>query len=126
MYNNFLFPETAETRAGFKYRLLGRIHLFQISNIGIYCRSLIEKETYDVLSQIVEEREDVRFWIPADDESIGAIIDVAGKSKKILLLFRNKNDERVIFDENMYDPLVIGLNEPLTKDRFYEIITRIK
>jgi len=150
VYNNFIFPETAEkainkfkklygiepnedtmlagfqyykkTRSGVKYRVLGRVHLFQISNVGIYCRSLIEKETYDILSQIARERNDMKFWIPADDESIGAIIDVAVKSKKILLLFRNKSDECVNFDENIYEPLVIGASEPLTKERFLELI----
>lgn len=150
VYNNFIFPETAEkainkfkklygiepnedtmlagfqyykkTRSGVKYRVLGRVHLFQISNVGIYCRSLIEKETYDILSQIERERNDMKFWIPADDESIGAIIDVAVKSKKILLLFRNKSDERVVFDENMYEPLVVGACDPLTKERFHEFI----
>lgn len=151
VYNNFIFPETAEkainkfkklygiepneetmlagfqyykkTRSGVKYRVLGRVHLFQISNVGIYCRSLIEKETYDILSQIARERNDMKFWIPADDESIGAIINIADKTKKIILLFRNKSDERVIFDENVYVPLVVGTSDPLTRERFNEIIT---
>lgn len=153
VYNNFIFPETAEkainkfkklygiepnedtmlagfqyykkTRSGIKYRVLGRVHLFQISNVGIYCRSLFEKEIYDILSQIVLERINIKFWIPADDESIGAIIDVAGKSKKILLLFRNKSDERVVFDENMYEPLVVGASDPLTKERFNEVLQKM-
>lgn len=85
-------------------------------------RSLFEKEIYDILSQIVLERSNIKFWIPADDESIGAIIDVVGKSKKILLLFRNKSDERVVFDENMYEPLVVGASDPLSKERFLEFI----
>lgn len=153
VYNNFIFPETAEkainkfmklygiepnedtmlagfqyykkTRSGIKYRVLGRVHLFQISNVGIYCRSLFEKEIYDILSQIVLERNNIKFWIPADDEGIGAIIDVAGKSKKILLLFRNKSDERVVFDENMYEPLVVGASDPLTKERLNEILQKM-
>jgi|GEM_PF-6011232 len=65
----------------------------------------------------------MKFWIPADDESIGAIINIADKTKKIILLFRNKSDERVIFDENVYVPLVVGASDPLTKERYNVIIT---
>lgn len=154
IYNNFIFPEVMEKAiknfvkrygaepnqdtmmAGFQYRkntksgrnylVLGRVHLFQVSAVGIYCRSLIEKETFDLLNKVMEEDQDVKYWIPPDDESIGGIVQIKGKKKKIIILFRKKKDEYVTFDESLYEPLAIGNDEILTKEKLYEIIKKLK
>lgn len=152
-YNHFIFPEAMEraikdfantygiepnedtmmagfqyykkSRAGFNYKVLGRIHLFQVSNIGIYSRSLVEIDTFNLLNNVVASDSNIKFWIPEDDESVGAIIQVKGKTKKLLLLFRTQQNERITYNNTMYEPIVIGEEEPLTKTRFYEIVEQL-
>ncbi len=151
-YNNFIFPETLNKAAkefgkrygiepnedtiiaGFQYykasgsrgyRVLGRIHFFQISTLGIYCRSLVEKEAYDSLAQIVEENKNIKFWIPPEDESVGGVIEIKDKKKKILVLFRTKKADRVEINTTIYEPMVVGKNEPITKERLEQIIKQM-
>lgn len=152
VYNNFVFPETLEKAikefvknygtmpgkntmiAGFQYykkgrgknmyKVLGRIHLFQISDLGIYCRNLIERDTFNALCEITKGDENIKFWIPPEDESVGGIIQIKGVEKKILLLFRTKKDERIIFDSCLYEPLVINEGEGLTKEALYNVINK--
>jgi acylphosphatase len=149
-YSNFIFPETLEklkkdfvkmygiepngdtmlagfqyykkSKSGGGYKVLGRIHLFQTSDIGLYCRSLTEKQAFDSICSLAKEDKKLKFWIPADDESVGGIIEVKEKDKKILLLFRTKKAERVTFNPTMYEPLVVGENEPVTRERLDHII----
>ncbi len=151
VYNNLIFPETLEklkkdffkmyggmepnkdtmiagfqyykkSKSGIKYKVLGRVHLFQTSELGIYCRSILEKETFDTICSITFDDNKLKLWIPADDESIGGIIQVSNKQKDILILFRSSKDERITFDNSMYEPFVVGENEPVTKDRLYKAI----
>ena len=153
VHNNFILPDTLTKAAkefgkkygiepnedtiiaGFQYyktsgskslyRVLGRIHFFQISNLGIYCRSLIEKDAYDSIANIVNENENFKFWIPPEDESVGGIIEIKGKKKKILVLFRTKKAERVEINTSIYEPMIVGKNEPITKERLEHIVGQI-
>lgn len=150
IYSNFIFPKTLEKAlkeyskrygiepdentmvAGFQYlkkgkgksnyRILGRVHLFQVSDIGIYSRNNVEQEVFSSLYTITKENSEIRFWIPPDDLSIGAIIEVKEFTKKILVLFRSKKDERVSYDASLYTPLVVDENTTITKDIIYSII----
>ena len=119
------FQYYKKTKSGVKYIVLGRVHMFQISDLGIYCRSLIEKDALDSICKIVEENNNLKLWIPPDDDSVSGIIQVKGKEKKLLLLLRTKKDERISFDISMYEPLVVGEEEPIIKERFYKIIEQM-
>lgn len=150
VFNNFTFPETLEkavkkftktygiapdqntivagfqyykkTRSKSLYKVLGRIHLFQVSNIGLYSRSLIEKDTYDRLTEIMSEDKNIKFWVPPEDQNIGGIIEINNKEKKILLLFRSKNNENVLFDTSIYVPLVVDEPAIITKEYLHQLI----
>lgn len=152
VYSSFVFPETVEkaykkfiktygidpnentmlagfqylkrNNAGRSYKVMGRVHLFQISDLGVYCRSITEVETFNRLQAIVEKNSAVKYWIPPDDESIGAIVEIKGKRKKILILFRNKKDERVAYDKSMYEPLVVDGNTRITEEYLCELADR--
>ena len=152
-YKNFVYPETMEkaikefkkkygiepnertmlaafqyykkNRSGTKYKVLGRVHLFQTSNLGIYCNNMIEEETYDTLSKITEEDSNIKFWIQADDESNGGIIKIKNKQKRLLLLFRTNKNECITYNEDLYEPIVIGKEDPLTVETFYEIVDQM-
>lgn len=119
------FQYNKKSRSGGLYKVLGRVKLFQISEIGLYCRNLIEKDAFDEICRIVGQNKDFKFWVPAEDESIGGIISVSGKIRKILILFRSKKDEQVTYDYSMYEPLVVGLKEPVTEERINEIINML-
>lgn len=119
------FQYTKKSRGGFTYKVLGRVHLFQTTNKGIYCQSLIEKNKFETLDEIVAENSNIKYWIPADDESIGGIIKVYGKRRKILLLFSKKTDELVKYDESMYVALVVSKDMQLSINRFNSLINEL-
>jgi len=151
IYNNFIFPDIMRKAAqdftkrygirpdehtmvaGFQYlkktksernyKVMGRIHLFQISNIGIYCRSMTEVLTFNCLQTITEEHPDISYWIPPEDPSIGAIIAIKGIQKKILLLFRTRKDEPVTYDSSMYVPYVVDTNTNITVEKLYDLLS---
>lgn len=150
IFDNLIFPETLEKAvkefsktygiepdentmlAGFQYlkkrrgrssyRVLGRVHLFQVSNLGIYCRSLVEQKAFDSINSIVKANPEIKFWIPPEDDSIGGIIQIRNRKKKILLLFRGKKAERITYDSQVYEPLVIDGSMTVTKELLYELL----
>jgi len=154
VFNNFIFPDTVRKAikefvktykmepnkdtmmAGFQYykktksktayKVMGRVHLFQVSNLGVYCRSLIEKEAFDSIHKICSENDDLKFWISPEDDSNGGIIQVKNKRKKILLIFRSKKNEYISYDSSIYEPLVIGTNEPFTEEGLQSIIESLE
>lgn len=120
------FQYYKKTRKGTKYKILGRIHLFQVSDNGLYCRSIAEQQTFNTIAKMLEKRKGTRFYIPAEDETIGGIIEEDGIKKKILLIFRTKKKEVISFDKEIYTPMVIGLEEPFTSNDYNEMIAQIK
>lgn len=114
------FQYIKQTRSGVKYRVLGRIHFFRSSSIGLYCRSLSEENTFNVIHQINDER--VSLLIPPEDPSIGGIITIKDKKKKILILFRTGVDERIEFDANEYVPMILGSDSEITEEDIYKLI----
>lgn len=151
IYNNFIYPEILEramkkfnktygiepnentVMAGFQYfktnkagtntyKVMGRVHIFQTSDLGLYCRNMTEVYAFNSLHQIVRKNNEISFWIPPEDDNLGAIINIKGKKKKILLLFRAKKDERVSYDASLYIPFVIDSTTELTKDILYELL----
>lgn len=150
IFNNFIFPETMEkalkkfdkqygiepnehtVMAGFQYlkknkansayKVMGRVHLFQVSDIGLYCRTMTECNVFNELHRIVKEDDNIRFWIPPEDENVGAIIGIKGKEKKILLIFKGKKSERVSYDPEIYVPLVVDNATVISKEMLYDIV----
>lgn len=149
-YSNFIFPETLQKEldkfkksygidpnsntmiAGFQYlkrsrkspvyRVLGRIHIFQVSNVGVYCRSLTEVDTFNSLYNIANEDRKIKFWIPPEDEDVGAIIQIERYKKKILLLFKSRKKKHIEVDTNLYEPFVVEEGVPLTKEILYSLL----
>lgn len=89
------FQYLKKRKGGHAYKVLGRVHLFRTSDIGLYCRSMMEVKAFNELHAIVKDDQNIKFWIPPEDENIGAIISINGFKKKILLLFPLKKSERV-------------------------------
>lgn len=151
IFKNFTFPEIAEKAikkfrkqygtepdsntflAGFQYikknksnnntyRVLGRVHLFQVSDIGVYCRSITELNTFNALHRITKRNNAVRFWVPPEDESVGAIIEINGHRKKILLLFRSKSSEKLSYNPDLYVPFVVDSSVPIIEKELYALV----
>ena len=36
-----------------------------------------------------------------------------------------KDDRRTIFNDSLYEPIVVGEEEPLSKERFYQIVEQM-
>lgn len=150
VYNNFIFPETMakalkefaknygiepndntmvagfqylkKSKAGGSYKVIGRLNIFQVSDVGIYCRNMTEQNAYNSLEKIAKENNSIKYWIPPEDDSVGAIVEVKGKKKKILIIFRHKKDERLAYDKTMYVPLVADHNTQINETRLYELL----
>ena len=88
------------------YRVLGRIHLFLCSDSGIYCRTNTEQEVFNALDLIKNEHPDFKYWIPTEDDSVGAIISIGDAVKKIMVIFRGKKSFPVDFERNIFVPVV--------------------
>lgn len=116
------FQYLKKGKAKRNYRVLGRIHLFKVSDVGIYCRNLAEQRVFNQLHQITKEDSNIRFWIPPDDESIKGYIEVKGVKKKLLLLFRSKKDENISYNPLMYVPCVISKDTNISKAAIYELL----
>ena len=150
IYRNFTYPEVLEDAvkrygeqygaepspgtmiAGFQYlkksrggsfRVMGRIHLFEVSDLGLYCNSLVEQEAFNTLHKIAQENKDIKFWIPPEDASIGAFVEIKGFEKKIILLFRGAKTQRVAFDPVAYVPLVVDEGMQLTEEYLRETLS---
>ena len=104
------------------YRVLGRVHLFQVSDAGVYCRSIMELNTFNALHRITRSNHAIKFWIPPEDERVGAIIEVDGYCKKILLLFRSKNSETLSYNSDLYVPFVIDNSVSITEKKLYGLV----
>lgn len=104
------------------YRVFGRIHLFLTSEIGIYCKNVKEKNVFDKLTQIRNEHPDFKFWIPPEDNNIGCIINIKGKDKKILLLFKRKKTVPFVYDSSIYVPYVVDNYLSITYEQLYNLI----
>lgn len=76
------FQYLKKNKANSAYKVMGRVHLFQVSDIGLYCRTMTECNVFNELHRIVKEDDNIRFWIPPEDENVGAIIGIKGKEKK--------------------------------------------
>ena len=116
------FQYLKKTKTGHTYKVLGRVHFFQTSDIGIYCRSLTEMKAFNALQTIIEENKDIRYWIPPEDPSVGGIVEIKGKKKKILLLFRTGKDEPVTYDSSMYVPYVVESGCNITADMLTSLL----
>lgn len=125
MIAGFQYFKRSRRRGGSGYRILGRIHLFQVSNNGIYCRSLIEMNCFNQLEEIISLNSDIRFWIPPEEENIGAIVEVKGFKKKVLLLFRNAKDERIEFDPMEYVPYVVEDGCILSAEKLKDLLSEV-
>lgn len=125
MLAGFQYCKKSKSGSGVVYKVLGRVHFFQTSVIGLYSRSNLERETFNIIHKICNDDSRLKFWIPPDDDTVGGIINVDGKKKKILILFRTKKSERITFDSSLYFPLVIGILEPLTINRVNDIIEKL-
>lgn len=120
------FQYYMKPRKGIKYKLLGRIHLFQVSDCGLYARSELERETFDSILQMTKETKAVKFWIPAEDEGIGGIIESETVKKKTLILFRTNKKQVTSFDNEVYEPLIIGFDEPFIKENYLSKVERME
>ena len=97
----------------YSYRVFGRIHFFKTSDIGLYCRSSKEQEIFNKLDEIKKAHSDINYWIPTEDDIVGAIISKAGESKKLLLFFKSSKVMPVYMDMSLYTPILIKNAEEL-------------
>ncbi|MBA4688601.1 MAG: hypothetical protein H2184_15730 [Candidatus Galacturonibacter soehngenii] len=116
------FQYLKKSRAGNAYRVLGRVHFFQVSDSGIYCRNEVEKEAFNEVDKLMKENADIKMWFPADDPTIGAIINVKGKKKKILLIFKTNKNQVLQINKELFEPIVIGAESGFSKAALIRVI----
>lgn len=82
----------------------------------------MELNTFNALHRITRSNHAIKFWIPPEDERVGAIIEVDGYCKKILLLFRSKNSETLSYNSDLYVPFVIDNSVSITEKKLYGLV----
>lgn len=65
------------------------------------------------LDEIKKAHSDINYWIPTEDDIVGAIISKAGESKKLLLFFKSSKVMPVYMDMSLYTPILIKNAEEL-------------
>ena len=103
-------------------RIIGRLHIFQVSDGGVYSRTLAELEAYNMLEKIVKANPDIWYVIPPEDPCVAAIVSVEGQSKSLILAFRSQVNQVFAYDAGQY---VLGVaDDPgrLTADNIREAL----
>lgn len=116
------FQYLRKSRTGKSFRILGRVNIFQISDIGIYSRSLVEMKTYNRLTAIVKEHPDIRFYIPPEDVDVGAIVEIKGFSRRILMMFKQRKKECFTYNSSLYELVVVDDATIVTRDWLYGLL----
>lgn len=116
------FQYIRKNKNGTSYRVMGRVHLFQVSNIGLYCRNMAELKAFNKMHEIAITSNDIKFWIPPEDADIGSIVEVKGKRKKILMLFHSKKSKSLSYDSSIYVPYVVDASTEISKQKFYDLL----
>lgn len=116
------FQYIKKGKTNFKYKVLGRIHIFNTTTKGLYCRNEIEEDVFRALESIASENKKIRFYIPPEDQMISGIVEIEGIKKKILMLLRGKKDERITYDPNQYVPLVIEKGLEINERFLYKLL----
>ena len=120
------FQYLKKSRAGNVYRVLGRVHFFQVSDCGIYCRNEVEKEVFNEVEMLLKENPDIKMWFPADDPTVGAIINVKGKKKKILLIFKTNKNQVLQINQELFKPIIVGAESGFSKAALVKIIEELE
>lgn len=96
------FQYVKKGRSGYTYRIIGRLHIFQVSSNGIYSRTLAEQGIYNALEDIVSKNRDIWYMIPPEDPNVAAIVYVEGQPKSLVLAVRSKADQVISYDTEQY------------------------
>lgn len=111
------------------YKVIGRMHLFQVSEHGLFCNSVYEQNAYNTILNYIKNHntEKIRFYIPAEDEAVNGIVEVPGSSKKGLIIFPSpKGSKEISVDRILYEPLLLYPNLDLTEDILSSFINNLK
>lgn len=131
-------PDESTMIAGFQYyqkgkrnfyKVIGRMHLFQVSDHGIYCSSVQEMQNYNSIINYIRRHKDekIRFYIPAEEEIINGIFEVEGCHKKgIVLMASTKKSKEYVMEIKTYLPLLIAPGMELTDDIIHKFIEKLK
>ena len=96
------FQYVKKGRSGYTYRIIGRLHIFQVSGNGIYSRTLAEQGIYNALEDIASKNKDIWYMIPPEDPNVAAIVYVEGQPKSLVLAVRSKADQVISYDTEQY------------------------
>lgn len=110
------FQYLRKSRSGYTYRIIGRLHIFQVSSCGVYSRNLCEVNIYNRLEKITKENRDIWYMIPPEEPGITAIIYREGAAKSLILAIRSKHDEVMSYNQDEYVLSVVDNPEKITAE----------
>jgi hypothetical protein len=117
------------SKGGTNYKVIGRLHLFQVSEHGIYCSSLFEQECLNKIVNYVKKQRTInaRFYIPADDDLINGIVELEGYHKKGIIIFPSTRESKELtIDKGIFEPLLLEPDNVLTDNTLNTFFNRIK
>lgn len=116
------FQYAKKSRAGYTYRIIGRLHIFQVSNGGVYSRTLAELATYNRLERIAKANPDIWYVIPPEDSNVAAVISVEGMKKSMILAFRSKAEQIFAYDVEQYVLGVVDNPDMITAENIRDAL----
>lgn len=120
------FQYLKKSKKGRDYKVVGRLHLFLVSNNGIYSHTIQEANTYDTILKALWNRKDIRLLLPTDDELITGIFEKSGTLRKGAIILPTKSQTELLeLDEEQYEVLILDNNEELTPSAFKHFLDRI-
>lgn len=118
------------SKRGTQYKVIGRLHLFQVSEHGLYCNSLFDQSCYNTIVSFIKDHSNygLRFYIPTEEEElINGVLEIKGCNRKgIIILPSTKTSKEFTIDKGLFEPMLLEPDTILTERDLTEFIKRIK
>lgn len=89
------------------YRVIGRLHLFLISDHGLYCRSLPEQQAYNIILNYIrlKGKGRISFIISNEEDNVAGVFEIKGSHTKGVIRLNPQED-----DENIKKEVFLNCN----------------
>ena len=108
------------------YKVVGRMHLFQVNKYGIYCRTNSEIAWYNTLIDFVNMSKGVALTLPPDETIISGVLEADDVEKKALLIFpTQKKVEVPEYNQQEFLTVILAEDDMLDYPKIHAIVKKL-
>ena len=108
------------------YKVVGRMHLFQVNKYGIYCRTNSEIAWYNTLIDFVNMSKGVTLTLPPDETIISGVLEANDVEKKALLIFpTQKKVEVPEYNQQEFLTVILAEDDILDYPKIHAIVKKL-